>query len=282
MKALIKRLLPRTALTTLRRLRPHARRVSLDASYSRGHHYAGRWRALLLSTERPLASGRTAPPVGNPLRSYFESVTEGPGIWKWEHYFEIYHRHFAKFRGLAPTVLEIGIYSGGSLGMWLDYFGSDTHIHGVDIEEACRTYERDAVTVHIGDQQDRLFWHGLKRRVPAFDVIIDDGGHRPAQQRVTLEEILPHLVPDGVYLCEDVLGIHHPFAAFAAGLVSRLHQVKASATHLGLDPTPFQQAVHSIHFYPFVVVIEKHRSAPERLISPKHGTEWQPFLTESR
>src|SRR5690349_627605 len=33
----------------------------------------------------------------NPLEEYFDSVTEGRGIWKWTHYFDIYHRHFQKF-----------------------------------------------------------------------------------------------------------------------------------------------------------------------------------------
>ena len=37
-------------------------------------------------------------------------------------------------------------------------------------------------------------------------------GHTPEQQIVTLEEMLPHLRPGGVYLCEDVHGIHHDFA----------------------------------------------------------------------
>jgi hypothetical protein len=278
MKALVKRALSPGALKKLRRLHHRARRLLLDASYSRGYHYAGAYRTAPLTDGYLAHTKRSAAPKPNPLRSYFDAVTEGPGIWKWEHYFDIYHRHLAKFRGITPTVLEVGIYSGGSLSMWLDYFGSGTRIHGVDIEETCRTYERDEVTVHIGDQEDRRFWRHLKREVPAFDVVIDDGGHLPDQQRVTLEEVLPHLAPNGVYLCEDVLGIHHPFAAFAAGLVSQLNEVKMSAEHKGLDPTPFQQAVHSIHFYPFVVVIEKYHTAPERLIAPKHGTEWQPFL----
>jgi hypothetical protein len=53
----------------------------------------------------------------NPLATYFNNNETGPGIWKWEHYFEIYHRHLEKFRGKPIRILEIGIYSGGSLGM---------------------------------------------------------------------------------------------------------------------------------------------------------------------
>ncbi len=53
-------------------------------------------------------------PVPNPLRDYFEANREGPGIWRWQHYFDIYHRHFARFVGREVNVLEIGVYSGGS------------------------------------------------------------------------------------------------------------------------------------------------------------------------
>jgi hypothetical protein len=60
----------------------------------------------------------------NPLRRFFEAHKRGHGIWKWNHYFEIYHRHFSKFRGREVHILEIGIYSGGSLEMWKDYFGA--------------------------------------------------------------------------------------------------------------------------------------------------------------
>src|SRR5215211_8784066 len=90
----------------------------------------------------------------SPLEAYFDSITEGPGIWKWRHYFAIYHRHLHKFIGRSPHVLEVGIYSGGSLPMWLHYFGNGTQIYGVDIEPACAKHERDGVRVFIGDQAD--------------------------------------------------------------------------------------------------------------------------------
>src|SRR5205814_962082 len=58
----------------------------------------------------------------NPLEEYFYN-NPGRGACKWHHYFEIYHRHFAKFRGQSPIVVEIGVAFGGSLPMWHQYFG---------------------------------------------------------------------------------------------------------------------------------------------------------------
>ena len=123
----------------------------------------------------------------NPLWAHFAANHEGPGIWKWVHYFDIYQRHLGKFVGRDPHIVEIGIYSGGSLSMWRSYFGPRCQITGVDIEDVCRVYEKDGIRVFIGDQADRQFWKSLRAESAPFDVLIDDGGHSPEQQRITLD-----------------------------------------------------------------------------------------------
>jgi len=240
------------------------------SSYSFSHNYKD-----IITDEGVDISSST-----NPLWDYFQNHEEGPGIWKWEHYFDIYHRHFARFVGKRVNILEIGIYSGGSLEMWRSYFGKESHIYGVDIEAACKAYENDHVSVFIGDQADRSFWSSFRENVGGVDIIIDDGGHLPEQQQVTLEEMLPHLRPGGVYMCEDVHGAFNRFSAFATGLVNELNGINmiAGATPQQSSISQFQSSIHSIHFYPYVVVIEKHCVSPGKLITPKHGTEWQPFL----
>jgi hypothetical protein len=223
------------------------------------------------------------PPAPNPLWDYFQANRTGPGIWKWVHYFEIYQRHLAKFVGRRPHVVEIGVYSGGSLGMWRHYFGAGCHVSGVDIEEACVAYANDNTSIHIGDQADRRFWERFRHESPPIDVVIDDGGHSPQQQRITLEETLPHLRPGGVYLCEDVCGDANEFAAYVHRLAASLHAAHWTAQNesgngSAARATPLQQLVHSIHVYPFVVVIERTEGPRDSLEAPKHGTEWQPFL----
>ena len=107
-----------------------------------------------------------SPDFTNSLRTYFDSHKEGRGIWKWNHYFEIYNEHFKKFRGREVHILEIGIYSGGSLEMWKEYFGPKCRIYGVDIQGSCKEYEDDSVKVFIGDQEDREFWTALQEGGP--------------------------------------------------------------------------------------------------------------------
>lgn len=184
-----------------------------------------------------------------------------------------------QFVGQKVNILEIGVYSGGSLGMWRSYFGEESHIYGVDIKEECKAYEDDHVSIFIGDQADRAFWSTFRKSVEGIDIIIDDGGHTPEQQQITLEEMLPHLRPGGVYLCEDVHGCLNQFSTFATGLVDELNCANSiSDPLLQMSVSRFQSSIHSIHFYPYLVVIEKHRVPLTRLSAPKHGTEWQPFL----
>jgi len=218
----------------------------------------------------PGRPARNAARVDTPLERYFDANLEGPGIWKWRHYFDAYHRHLGKLCAKPVSIVEIGIYSGGSLGMWRDYFGSDCTIYGVDIEPVCKAYESDGIHVLIGDQADPAFWERFRREVPPVDVVIDDGGHEAHQQVATLEALIGHIKPGGVYACEDIHGENNPFGHYIAGLSQNLH------AHRG-ETTPFQRTVESVHLYPYLTVLEIAECPRTELVAPQHGTQWQPI-----
>ena len=238
----------------------------------------------LTRTETLAEAEASSTPPQSDLQHYFDGIQTGPGIWKWKHYFEVYERHFSKFRNNPVNVLEIGIYSGGSLEMWKSYFGAGCTVYGVDIEESCRAYEAQGIRVFIGDQADRNFWRQFKQDAPKIDIVIDDGGHLPIQQLTSFEELFPHLRPGGVYLCEDLSGKMHRFSAYVSGLSAQLHawadgneDFANNERRLSVKTTPFQCAVHSIHVYPFIAIIEKRTAPVTEFVAPKHGTQWQPF-----
>ncbi len=251
---------------------------------SRGFTFSQQWKSSSHQKANSRSEDEALATESNPLKDYFDSHQEGHGIWKWEHYFDIYHRHFSKFVGREVHVLEVGIYSGGSLDMWKAYFGPKCHVIGVDIEEACKAYEDDRTKVFVGDQADREFWKRFKKEVPVIDIVIDDGGHLPEQQIVTLEEMLPHLRPNGVYLCEDVHSVFNNYTAYVHGIADNLNAVDgklepdAINKEILLKPNEFQRDIRSIHLYPFVTVVEKGDSPVDKFVAPKHGTQWQPFL----
>ncbi len=201
----------------------------------------------------------------NPLARHF-FANRGRLIQKWHHYFDIYHRHFAAFRGRSPVVLEIGVFHGGSLQMWKEYFGPGAQIVGVDVDPRCREFAEDRIRVLIGDQADRAFLGELRRQVPRIDIVIDDGGHTMAQQIASFEELYPHLHPDGLYLCEDLHtsyaadyggGYRRPgtFIEYAKGLVDRLHAWYSQEPSFAVDW--MTRSTYALHFYDSVLVVEK-------------------------
>jgi hypothetical protein len=239
----------------------------------RGRKYGMSW-----PTAQTTADAICTDDTPNPLQEFFDSHTEGRGVWKWMHYFDIYHRHLQKFIGKEVHVLEVGVYSGGSLEMWRQYFGSQCHLYGVDIRDECKTLENDRTRIFIGDQADRGFWSQVRRDVPNLDVLIDDGGHLPEQQIVTLEETLPHLRRGGLYVCEDATGDGNRFSAFVRALGANLDSCDLVLGHgkeLSSPVTKLQSDIHSIHSYPYVTVVEKRPSPLPRLVCPAHGTEWR-------
>lgn len=188
-----------------------------------------------------------------------------------------------RFRGDEVHVLEVGVYSGGSLKMWHNYFGPHSNVYGVDIQPSCKAYENDGVRVFIGDQGDRQFWKRVKKDVPVLHIVIDDGAHIPDQQIVTLEELLPHLQPSGVYVCEDVHHVFNEFTSYVLGLSQNINSCYVeqnlgnNGEQLVCKTSKFQSNVASIHHYPFMTVIERAPTAVCEFIAPKHGTEWNNF-----
>jgi 23S rRNA U2552 (ribose-2'-O)-methylase RlmE/FtsJ len=201
----------------------------------------------------------------NDLEKYFQANT-GRLIHKLNHYFEIYDRHFAKFRGTEVHVVEFGVSQGGSLQMWKDYFGPKCHIYGVDINPHCKSMEEDRVQVFIGDQEDRNFLKSLATQIPRIDILIDDGGHTMRQLIATFEELFHHVSANGVYLGEDLCCCYWPqwgggygrkdtFLEYSKAFIDRIHAWHSKSRRLTVSD--FTRSVHSLHYYDSILVIEK-------------------------
>jgi hypothetical protein len=206
------------------------------------------------------------------LEAYAEAHETGPGIFKWQHYYEIYERHLSRFRGQDVQLVEIGVAGGGSLGMWRDYLGPTARICGIDVDPGCRRFEADGIEIVIGDQGDPAFWGSFLHSHPRIDIVIDDGGHLPEQQAVTLESLLPAIRPGGVYVCEDIHGAFQPFQAYLDGLTRPLSEVGFADQPNPMNP--LQLEVASVHRYPILTVIEKASWSPQAFEARRHGTQW--------
>jgi limonene-1,2-epoxide hydrolase len=207
----------------------------------------------------------------NDLEAWFRAH-RGRRIHKWLHYFEIYDRHFARFRGKAPVVVEFGVSQGGSLQMWRDYFGPGTQLIGIDINPECRRFEEEGVRIVIGDQADRAFLRALRKTLPPIDILIDDGGHAMEQQIATYEELFAQVQPNGVYLCEDLHTSYWrrwgggyrkrgSFIEYSKHWIDALHAWH-SRKPKQLAVSDFTRTAHSLHYYDSVLVVEKRPMQP--------------------
>jgi cephalosporin hydroxylase len=211
--------------------------------------------------------------AGNPLEEYFRN-NDGRLIHKWMHYFDIYHRHFAQFRGKPVVVVEFGVSQGGSLQMWRDYFGEQATIYGIDIDERCAILGGPGTHILIGDQENREFLRSVGERTGPIDVLIEDGGHTMGQQLATFEEMYPLVKEGGVFLIEDLHTSYweeygggyrrpHTFMRRAKKLTDQLNAWHSRDSRLVVDE--FTRTTKSMHFYDSIVVFEKGR-----VVEPHH------------
>ena len=199
----------------------------------------------------------------------------GRMVTKWRHYFEIYERHFAPFRGKPVVLLEIGVWHGGSLQLWRRYLGPLARIVGVDVRPECSAFAEAGTDIVIGDQADPATHRRLRDTYGAFDLVIDDGGHTMAQQVTTFREIFPAVREAGVYVVEDTHSSYHPhwggglrvpgtFIEQAKLMIDQLHAHYGFAPELAQDLVT--HAVHGLHFYDSMVVVEKRQRASPQAV----------------
>lgn len=200
---------------------------------------------------------------------------------KWDPYLDVYDRYFSKFRGNSPTMLEIGVADGGSMEMWLKYF-ENAKMYGLDIEPKWVAHKypgyEDSVNLRLGNQADPGFWDSFIEDVPQLDIVLDDGGHEPQQQVVSLLKLFPRLKRGGIYIIEDVHTSY--WAQWGGGFRNPDAIIETTKNLIDLinvqhirDTTPPQEMLnifhdlYSVSYYNSMIVLEKGIPRPFRTIN---------------
>lgn len=121
------------------------------------------------------------------------------------NYLERYEEHFHHLIESEICLLELGVYKGGSLLMWRDYFKKGT-IVGLDIEPVDLKDSVDRIHIFQGLQQDEKILDKIRKEttVDGFDIIIDDASHIGELTSLSFWYLFDnHLKPDGIYVIED-------------------------------------------------------------------------------
>lgn len=90
-------------------------------------------------------------------------------------YHEAYEKSFFEIRNEVKLLFEIGVYQGGSLHGFNDYF-PNALIVGIDIDPRIKINDKRIIT-EIGDATNCSFIEGLLHKYGQPDIVIDDGSH---------------------------------------------------------------------------------------------------------
>jgi len=93
-------------------------------------------------------------------------------------YLDVYDPILLPWVGNEVKLLEIGIYQGGSLELWRDYFPLGTII-GIDVKLPKHFVPGERIQTFEGNQSDEQFLSEVANRAApdGFDIIIDDASH---------------------------------------------------------------------------------------------------------
>jgi len=114
----------------------------------------------------------------------------------------MYTELFARKRFTAEKVLEIGVWTGGSLVVWRDYF-SKAKIYGIDniIPPVMPLVFEDRIIQITADAYSDEVINSIEGD---FDIIIDDGPHSLDSMIISVQKYLPKLKSDGIFVIEDL------------------------------------------------------------------------------
>lgn len=122
---------------------------------------------------------------------------------KQTNFFDVYETLFEPYREREIVLVEIGVFQGGSLFMWRDYFGPKARIIGIEANSEAVELRDHGFEIHIGDQADPVFWKKFFQEIGPIDILIDDGGHWNEQQIKTVAYCAGHIRDGGMLIVED-------------------------------------------------------------------------------
>jgi len=119
-------------------------------------------------------------------------------------YFETYETLFSGLRDKPINLIEVGVFNGGSLKLWKEYFHPDSKIYGVDIDLSIinKNYIDSKNTVLI--QKNASYLDSSFLAPIEFDIAIDDGSHSLGDQIKFFETFKNRMNQGGMLIIEDI------------------------------------------------------------------------------
>ena len=124
-------------------------------------------------------------------------------------YLPLYQKLLISKKESAKNVLEVGIYNGGSIKLWNDFF-TNANIYGLDIIHINNIWDeiknKERIILHTSSDaynNDFFETHFLKKNIMC-DFMLDDGPHTLASMKQFIKLYSQIMTDDGILIIEDV------------------------------------------------------------------------------
>ena len=185
--------------------------------------------------------------------------------------------HLKNKRGVK--LLEIGVSMCRSHNMWAEWF-TDAEIYGIDIEFNPVYKKHPNIFIDIVDQSsgNAMIAYINKGNGP-WDVIIDDGSHKSADQVLSHFLLWPHVKPGGYYIVED---IQYAYWEKGPNLIDHMDELRDIICHVpkvkGTKPYSgfkwrserenldyYQKTIESVTYRTGLVILKKRNEEDSQL-----------------
>ena len=169
----------------------------------------------------------------------------------WKHnYTHYYDSYMSGLYNKPLKILEIGVLRGASLLLWKGSFPK-AQIFGLDIKDLnnCKNLRKNKdIKLFVGDQGDTEFLKEVGKSGP-YDLIVDDGSHKPTDQLTSFCSLWPCIAKGGSYVVEDVWnGTKYEKARHI--ITNKLKDM--------IDEICTTEDVLSVCFYPNIIFVKKN------------------------
>lgn len=127
-------------------------------------------------------------------------------------YLPLYQELLVGKKETAKNVLEVGIYAGGSIKLWGDYF-TNAVVYGLDVMDINDVWEgiKDNEKIILHTSTDAysydFFITNLLNKNIKFDFMLDDGPHTLESMKQFIKLYSNIMTNDGILIIEDVQSI---------------------------------------------------------------------------
>jgi len=124
-------------------------------------------------------------------------------------YLPLYQKLLISKKETAKNVLEVGIYEGGSIKLWSDFFTNAT-VYGLDIINIQNIWEgikyNDKIILHTSTDayNNDFFINNFLNKNIKCDFMLDDGPHTLESMKQFIRLYSQIMTDDGILIIEDV------------------------------------------------------------------------------